>query len=164
MVLCPLSIPDSPTYVAVAVFMVVSVALYAILPPLFASRQRPQEKVPDVSNSIPGAGHVGTGAVASVSVDAGVSVEAGTDAEPSSGRGKGPGEVPVEDTSSFPRKDENESLMVETQYGPIKGTQRAGVRVFHGVRFAQPPLNELRWDMYLCFFSYCLQRFVCYIT
>ncbi|GFO22319.1 carboxylic ester hydrolase [Plakobranchus ocellatus] len=42
-------------------------------------------------------------------------------------------------------KAEDDPLVVHTKLGPIRGIKRDGVRVFHGVRFAQAPVNDLRW-------------------
>ena len=34
---------------------------------------------------------------------------------------------------------------VETQYGRVRGSEDAGIRIFRGLRFAQPPSDEQRF-------------------
>ncbi|WP_129780772.1 carboxylesterase/lipase family protein [Peristeroidobacter soli] len=35
--------------------------------------------------------------------------------------------------------------VVTTERGPVRGIEAEGVRVFRGIRYAQPPVGELRW-------------------
>uniref|UniRef100_A0A0B7AIE7 Carboxylic ester hydrolase n=2 Tax=Arion vulgaris TaxID=1028688 RepID=A0A0B7AIE7_9EUPU len=36
-------------------------------------------------------------------------------------------------------------LLVNTRYGPIRGTNKKGVRVFHGIPYTKPPIGDRRW-------------------
>ena len=35
--------------------------------------------------------------------------------------------------------------VVDTVHGPVRGTSDGSVRSFRGIRFAAPPVGELRW-------------------
>src|SRR6201993_4599105 len=37
------------------------------------------------------------------------------------------------------------STVVETRYGPVRGVDRGNVKVWKGVRYAAPPVGDLRW-------------------
>src|SRR5262249_25620439 len=37
------------------------------------------------------------------------------------------------------------STVVETTYGPVRGLDRGKVKVWKGVRYAAPPVGDLRW-------------------
>ena len=47
----------------------------------------------------------------------------------------------------------NEPIIVHTNYGDILGYQTDMARVFHGIPFAQPPVNELRHQFFLSLIS-----------
>jgi para-nitrobenzyl esterase len=38
-----------------------------------------------------------------------------------------------------------ESVVVETRWGPVRGISDGSVRSFRGIRFAAPPIGDLRW-------------------
>lgn len=119
----------SSSYVILATLMLVAIGLYAVLPPLLSKERFPNTPSPgseDTSQSTPG-----------VSISA--TLEPGGD-HTNGGAHHG-------NSKEVLKKDEDDPFIVHTQYGPIKSTERAGVRVFHGVRFAAPPLNSLRWRM-----------------
>ena len=37
------------------------------------------------------------------------------------------------------------STVVETTYGPVRGVDRGNVKIWKGVRYAAPPVGDLRW-------------------
>ncbi|CAL1528283.1 unnamed protein product [Lymnaea stagnalis] len=37
------------------------------------------------------------------------------------------------------------NVVVETEYGPVKGVLKNDVKFFHGIPFAKPPTGQLRW-------------------
>ncbi len=39
----------------------------------------------------------------------------------------------------------NQTVTVTTKYGDVLGYQTESARVFYGIPFAQPPVNELRY-------------------
>jgi hypothetical protein len=39
---------------------------------------------------------------------------------------------------------ENQTSIVHTKYGDVRGYQTDQARVFYGIPFAQPPINDLR--------------------
>lgn len=42
--------------------------------------------------------------------------------------------------------DANQPVTVSTKYGDVTGYQTDSARVFYGIPFAQPPINDLRWQ------------------
>lgn len=40
--------------------------------------------------------------------------------------------------------DDGDTVVVHTKYGDIMGRQTDRARIFQGIPFAQPPINELR--------------------
>ena len=42
--------------------------------------------------------------------------------------------------------DDNAPPRVTTANGMLQGTIASGIRMFHGIPFAQPPVGELRWQ------------------
>ena len=41
--------------------------------------------------------------------------------------------------------DDDDPLVVETEYGEVKGIETDGIRAWRGIPFAAPPVEELRW-------------------
>ncbi|RUS82521.1 hypothetical protein EGW08_009735 [Elysia chlorotica] len=115
------------TYVTLAIVMLVVVGLYTVLPPLMwkdlESRPISQSQPSDTSLYSPGPD------------------------QPQSSIFEQEQEVSkaTEKLNEDKNKDKEDPLTVTTKYGSIRGTQRDGVRIFHGVRFAKPPLRDLRW-------------------
>ncbi|CAF3229108.1 unnamed protein product [Rotaria socialis] len=47
---------------------------------------------------------------------------------------------------SIQNADANEPFIVHTKYGDVVGYQTNSARIFYGIPFAQPPINDLRWN------------------
>ncbi len=43
----------------------------------------------------------------------------------------------------------NRTIIVSTNYGDVLGTETNLARIFYGIPFAQPPLNDLRYVILL---------------